>query len=167
MRLSRLNLALPADVTTLQATLDASPSYFIRSGGRPAAPEEAENELAGLPPGKSFVDKFFYALSVGDQTIGCADVIRGYPTPEKAFIGLLLLTDPWQGKGFGTRAYQAIEASFADWPEVTTVRLAVVATNGGAVQFWEKMGFFRTGEENPHKIGDRHTTAILMERQLP
>jgi hypothetical protein len=33
--------------------------------------------------------------------IGCADVIRGYPTPDKAVIGLLLLAESWQQHGFG------------------------------------------------------------------
>ena len=34
------------------------------------------------------------------RKLGCADILKSYPDEETAFIGLLLLSEKFQGKGF-------------------------------------------------------------------
>lgn len=87
-----------------------------------------------------------YGFYAGEAMIGCADLIRGYPTREKAVIGLLLLAEPWQRQGLGRAFALLIEQRIAAWSEVTTLRLGVVKTNAGALAFWGKLGYRETGE---------------------
>jgi RimJ/RimL family protein N-acetyltransferase len=110
-------------MAALACVLEAAPRYF--------------ELVTGLPPGPAEAD---------DAMIGCADVIRGYPTPDKAVIGLLLIAEPWQRKGIGRAFERLVCRTFADWPEITTARIGVVASNPGALAFWRKLGYRETGE---------------------
>ena len=90
-----------AEMAALQSVLEAAPAYFRIVGGAPPGPAEAQSLFTALPPGKGYDDKFVWGLYSGPAMIGCADVIRGYPTPDKVVIGLLLLAEPWQRHGLG------------------------------------------------------------------
>jgi RimJ/RimL family protein N-acetyltransferase len=81
------------------------------------------------PPEVGYADKLVWGITLEDVMVGCADVIRGWPSNETAYIGLLLLTESHHGTGLVRRAYEAIEAQARQWPQVRTLRLAVVATN--------------------------------------
>ena len=61
--------------------------------------------------------------------IGCADVIRAYPTRDKAVIGLLLLAEPWQQQGFGRAFAALVEQAIAAWPAIARLRLGVARPN--------------------------------------
>ncbi|MFF0266481.1 hypothetical protein [Kribbella sp. NPDC004536] len=55
----------------------------------------------------------------------------------------------------------------SSWPEVRTLRLAVVDTNAEvATGFWERQGFKATGEARPYRYDKLESTARLYEKQL-
>jgi RimJ/RimL family protein N-acetyltransferase len=85
--------------------------------------------------------------------IGCADVIRGYPTPDKAVIGLLLLAEPWQGHGFGRAFAALVEQAIAGWDAITRLRIGVALANSRALRFWQRLGYVETGEVKPADPG--------------
>jgi hypothetical protein len=123
--------------------------------------------LTELPPGKTLEDKRVFGAFLGERMIGCVDVARGYPGPGTAFVGLVLLAEPHQRSGHGTRLGEALESWLqAEWPEVRTLRLAVYATNEAALRFWEKVGYRATGERRLRQERGRDKELILMEKAL-
>jgi uncharacterized protein len=138
-----------AEMTALQAVLEAAPRYYEAVTGGPPGPAEAQSTFTALPPGRSYADKRVYGLYAGDAMIGAADVVRGWNAPRKAIIGLLLLAEAWLRRGIG-RAFEAlVEQAIGAWPEIETVRVAVAASNPGALAFWRGLGFRETGEVRP------------------
>lgn len=161
----RLLTGEPAEMAALQCVLEAAPRYFETITGMPPGGAEAQSTFTALPPGRTYDDKHVYGLYAGDTMIGCADVIRGYPVSEKAVIGLLLLAEPWQGQGFGRAFEQLVVHTLAGWPEITTVRIGIVAANTGALEFWRKLGYRETGETRaaePPFVAD----VIVLERPI-
>ena len=152
-------------MAALGCVLQAAPRYFHVVTGLPPSAAEAQSLFSALPPGKTYDDKRVFGLYAGDAMIGCADVVRGYPVREKAVIGLLLLAEPWQRRGLGRAFERLVVQSLADWPEITTARIAVIATNTGALAFWRKLGYRETGERRAASkpfVAD----AIVLERPI-
>jgi len=134
------------EMAALQRVLEAAPAYFETVTGLPPGNAEAQSTFTALPPGKGYEDKRVWGLYAGEQMVGCADVIRGYPVREKAVIGLLLLAERWQRRGLGRAFARLIEQVIAGWPEISTLRLGVVERNTGALAFWRKLGYVETGD---------------------
>jgi len=139
----------PAEVAAVQSVLAAAPGYFRATTGLPPDEAEARRLFADLPPGRSYADKHVWGLFADDAMIGCADVVRGWNGPDKAIIGLLLLAEPWQGRGIGRAFAALVEQAIAGWPEIESVRIGVVASHGRALGFWRRLGFRETGEVKP------------------
>jgi GNAT superfamily N-acetyltransferase len=116
--------------------------------------------LSATPPGKATADKFVLLFSRDGIPVGCADVIRGHPSPDVAFIGLLLLAEQAQGRSNGVHALAHIATLAAGWA-CTALRIAVIETNVRALAFWRREGFAELHRKPaPHFTGQ----AILMER---
>jgi len=150
------------EMAALQRVLEAAPAYFHTVTGLPPGPAEAQSTFTALPPGKDYDDKRVWGLYARNEMIGCADVIRGYPVRDKAVIGLLLLAEHWQRRGFGRAFALLVEQMIAAWPEIATLRIGVVPKNVGALAFWRKLGYVETGEVKALHIGD----AVVMEKPL-
>jgi RimJ/RimL family protein N-acetyltransferase len=142
-----------AEMAALQGVLEAAPAYFRIVGGAPPGPAEAQSLFTALPPGKGYDDKFVWGLYSGPAMIGCADVIRGYPTADKAVIGLLLLAESWQQYGFGRAFAALVEQAIADWSAITRLRIGVALANPRALRFWQRLGYIETGEVKPADPG--------------
>ena len=150
----------PEDVRILQALHAAAPGYSRIVHGREPGGREALETLNGLPPGKTPADKFVLGFFLGPDLIGCADLIRGYPTPEHAYIGLLLFSENQQNRGFGPKALAQIALVAARWG-CPWIRLAVIATNTRAHAFWRRQGFREVFRK---VIPDVTGEAIVMQR---
>ena len=85
-------------------------------------------------------DKFVLAVLEGEELLGCVDLIRGYPTPDTAYLGLLLLKECRQGRGIGSQVVLQLMEMAANWG-CTNMRLGVIETNLPALYFWTKHGF--------------------------
>jgi hypothetical protein len=81
---------------------------------------------------------------------------------------LLEVDGDHQGRGVGAAAYKLVEKYVGtSWPEVRTLRLAVVDTNVEvAAGFWRRKGFELTGEEKPYRYDKLESVARLYEKQL-
>ena len=149
-------------MAALQRVLEAAPTYFQTVTGLPPGPAEAQSTFTALPAGKHYDDKRVWGLYAGNEMIGCADVIRGYPVRDKAVIGLLLLAERWQRRGFGRAFALLVEQMIAVWPEIATLRIGVVEQNVGALAFWRKLDYVETGEMKTAGGGN----VIVMEKPL-
>jgi RimJ/RimL family protein N-acetyltransferase len=160
----RLLTGQPAEMAALQCVLEAAPAYFQTVTGVPPGGAEAQSTFTALPEGKTYDDKFVWGFYSGEAMIGCADVIRGYPVPEKAVIGLLLLAEDWQRRGLGRAFAALLEERIAGWAEVSRLRIGVVASNAAALAFWHKLGYRETGEvkANPEFLAD----VVVLEKPL-
>ena len=164
-RLERLPRT-PQQMSALQRVLEGAPGYFHRLTGRGPSPEAAEDLLAALPPGKTPDDKYVFGVYLSRELIGCIDIIRRYPSNACAFIGLLLVGEPWQRRGFGRAAYQELEAFARRWPECHFLRLAVAETNPPALHFWEKLGFRTIAARRSATGGAEPLDVRLMEKEV-
>lgn len=152
----------PADVAAVQALLEAAPDYALRVEGRLPRPGDALEALADLPPGVQPEAKLFGVYWQADERVGCLDLVRGYPEPTVAYLGLLLFAERVHGRGLGTEALAHAESLARGWG-CTALRLAVIETNLPALRFWRRRGF----RELYRKPMPRFTgEAIVMERAL-
>lgn len=159
-----LYLAAEEDSPRIQAVLDQAPTYTMNTEGVPMSPSGAQETLRTIPPGFSFDRKRVFLIQSGGEDVGVADVLEGFPSQGIAFIGLLLLAEPHQGKGLGAQAYQLLEA-YVKQNGLARVQIAVVDSNP-VEKFWEKMGFLRTGKTSPH-IGQKvQSVKRVMEKRL-
>ncbi len=157
----------PDEMAALQRVIEGAPTYARRITGYPPGPADAQSLMTGCPPGVGYSDKFVWGVTLDDDMIGCADVIRGWPSRETAHIGLLLLSESHHGRGLGQSAYQAVEAETHRWPGIRTLRLAVVATNAEVLPFWRRMGFAETGEVRPYRYDKLTSESIILAKRLP
>ncbi|MDF3832878.1 GNAT family N-acetyltransferase [Cupriavidus basilensis] len=139
-----------------------APSYSHLVEGRAPSNADVDDFFNSMPAGKEAADKFTIGLCVGTDMVGCADVIRAYPTSDCAFIGLLIFSEAHQSRGYGRTALRLIEEMTRGWG-CTMIRLAVISTNPRAFAFWQREGFdilYRTS--NPRFTGD----VIVMARAI-
>lgn len=136
----RFDAAERSDAEALQRLLEAAPSYSLIVQGTLPSPTAGEELLSELPPGKTADDKLVLGIFQGDELVGCADLFRGYPASEFAYIGLLLFSESDQRRGFGTEALSHIEALAASWG-CRLLRIGVIETNLPALSFWRRAGF--------------------------
>lgn len=150
----------------LQRVLEAAPDYAMRCTGRPPAPADAQSCFTILPPGRGYEDKFVLGVFDDERMIGIIDLLRGYPEPRTAHIGLLLLSEDAHGRGFGAQAYRLLKKKVQDWAGFNRMRIAVLKTNFEVASFWRKMGFSETGEIKPYTYDKLVTEAVIFEKPI-
>lgn len=154
------------EVSAIQAVFDDCPGYFERVTGRPAPAQEARTTLSELPAGAAAADKHDYAIRVDGRTVGCVDVVRGFPDARRAMLGLLLIGESSQGLGIGSAAYAHVEAIASTWRGCERVRIGVVRTNACVLGFWHAMGFEETGEIRPYRAGSIRSEVVVLEKRI-
>lgn len=150
--------------------LEAAPRYSELITGVPphvqSAEDFAEDFMDALPPGKGSEDKFVLGFFLDDQAVGCADLIRYYPDNKTAMLGLLLITESHQGKGFGKEALGLLEGLIKRWSGTERIRAGVLAVNSQVVKFWERQGFKNTGEKKSPKNGKTESEVWVFEKKI-
>jgi GNAT superfamily N-acetyltransferase len=149
----------------VQNILDRAPQYRMNVDGIADAPNDGLDSLTAIPPNCSMEQKYFLVLHSAGHPIGIADVVKDFPKPGTAFLGLFLLQENQQKKGLGLKGYELLENLIRNELCCNKIRLAVVDSN--PVQpFWEKLGFVATGEVRPHDGVDRKSLKRVMEKRL-
>lgn len=163
----RLLRGEPDEMRELQRLFDGSPSYTERVTGLPPGPADAQSLYSALPPGKAYDDKFVFGIFDDDRIVGCADVIRAYPDPHTALVGLLWVAEPFQRRGIGKAAYRRIEQTIRSWGDAfSCVRIGVVRTNDRVLPFWTTLGFVTTGEVKPYRYANLDSETIVLVKPL-
>jgi ribosomal protein S18 acetylase RimI-like enzyme len=111
-------------------------------------------------------DEDLLGIYENGEMVGCADVIRGFPDPTKATIGLLLIAEPHQGRGVGRAAYRQVEERIVYWGSCSEIALGVVRTNEQALAFWSKVGFVPTGTAKRYSNGSVSSELVLLAKRL-
>ncbi|MFG1627870.1 GNAT family N-acetyltransferase [Kribbella sp. NPDC049227] len=157
------------DVEALQELIESDPGYTERVTGYPPGPADAQSLLLMRPDGLAEDAKVVLGSFQDGRLVAVADLLRGFPNDHTAYIGLLEVHWNHQGLGLGRVTFDLVQRYVeTSWPEVRTLRLAIVATNAHvATAFWLRQGFEPTGEERPYRYDKLETTARLYEKQLP
>ncbi|MGI4858073.1 MAG: GNAT family N-acetyltransferase [Janthinobacterium lividum] len=139
-----------------------APGYTELVEGRAPSEDDVDDFFNGKPESKELSDKAGFGLYVGPDMVGCADVIRGYPSDDCAFIGLLLFSEAHQNRRYGRAALGMIDEIAGMWG-CGKLRLAVVTKNLRALAFWQREGFAVIHTKtNPRFLG----TVTVMERLI-
>ncbi|KOR22064.1 hypothetical protein ABW54_08470 [Burkholderia cenocepacia] len=139
-----------------------APSYTNLVKGRSPSAEDVDDFFFGKPVGTNAAQKSVFGFFVEREMIGCADVIRAYPTHDCIWIGLMLLTEANQGRGHGKAALKLVIEMAGEWGH-RAAQLAVVSTNPRAYAFWQREGFEETRRaSSPEFTGD----LIVMQRAI-
>ncbi len=154
------------NIGLVQKLFENSPTYFLYVSGEVAGLGEGEEAFRALPPDFPKENKHVLGIALQETFIGVVDCLIGYPSIEKAHVGLLLLDENYQAQGFGKRAYLEIEAYLKLFRSISTVRLSVVESNSEVLEFWRKMGFQRTGEVKSYSNKRIQSSVIIMEKEL-
>jgi RimJ/RimL family protein N-acetyltransferase len=76
------------------------------------------------------------------------------PSPDTAWIDLLVIRSVFQGRGYGSEAATLLETHLFSSPGIRQIALAVLVQNTPAMAFWEKRGYVRGGRYLDHEGDD-------------
>ena len=155
------------EMRELQRVLEEAPTYAQRITGLPPGKADAQSTYSALPDGKSYDDKFVFGVFRGTDMVGCADLIRGYPRPATAMLGLVLVSERCRHQGIGRLAYGLLEQFVQDWDVCDRIRIGVVRTNEEVIPFWTRLGFAATGESRPYRYASVSSEIVVFEKSLP
>jgi GNAT superfamily N-acetyltransferase len=156
----------PEDVEAVQAVIESDAGYVERVTGLPPGPADAQSLLLMRPPDLPEDHKVVYGVWCGAELVGLLDVLRGWPTAEVAHIGLLQVRGDRQREGIGRRAHALLLSRL--WPETTTLRIAVVATNAAVAEpFWRSLGYSPSGSPQPYRYANLVSTVQIFTREVP
>jgi GNAT superfamily N-acetyltransferase len=120
----------PEDVDAVQELIESDPGYTERITGYPPGASDAQSLLMMRPESLPEESKVVLGAFEADQLVAVVDLLRGFPNDHTAFIGLLEVHATHQGRGYGRTTYQLAQQYVeTTWPEIRTMRLAVVDTN--------------------------------------
>jgi RimJ/RimL family protein N-acetyltransferase len=157
----------PREMDELQSVLASAPEYSQLVTGAPPGRADAQSTYTILPPNKRYEDKFVFGIYVQGKCVGCIDLIRGYPTPATAMLGLLLVAESFQRRGVGSAAYSLVEDRIRAWGSCTRVQVGVVEANERAIPFWRRLGFRPTGEVRPYQYASVVSRTFIFEKEVP
>ena len=158
----QLSSSRSADVASLQALLESAPGYYRVTQDKLPPPTAATDLLGAVPHGRSQADAWVIGFFLAGDLVGCAGLVRGYPTKEAAFLGLLLFAESHQGQGYGVAALTQTDAVARSWG-CEKLRLAVIETNVRARSFWRREGFVEVARE---PVAGFSGDAVVMQRRL-
>lgn len=133
---------IPEEIGAVQVLFDANPDYFVRIGGQPPRPDEAQMEFdEPLPSNLTFGARWFAGVFDRSAVLrGVMTVVSDLSAPGVWHIGLFFIEGALRGTGAALELHGAFEAhakaSGAGW-----LRLAVIAGNAPAERFWAKCGY--------------------------
>jgi len=157
-----------SDAAELQRFFDANPAYFEGVNGEPARADEAEHELADVPPaGMAYREMVLLGfMDEGDAAlVGMATVVVDLIAEHVGHIGLFIVATALHGSGAAHSLYRRLERWLvergAHW-----IRLGVVAGNTRAERFWERSGYVQVRERGPVPMGRKTNLLRVMVKPV-
>lgn len=141
MHLKRLDPASEADrQLTAQLACDSA-DYRLQTYGRLPVAQDGHLLFDGFPPGCAPENRLVLAAYDKEILVGLAQIARAYPTPDTAYIGLLLVNPAQRRRHHGCRIVEHLSQKARSWPGILRWQLSVLDTNINAISFWRHCGF--------------------------
>lgn len=104
--------------------------------------------------------------AAGAEMIGLVDFRLGWPADDLAYLGMVMVAEPYQRQGVGTKAWLTLKPWLADAAGVSRVRLGVEQFNHDGLRFFRSVGFRLTGESNRMSVGSKLVRLLYMEQEI-
>lgn len=140
----RIRELFPSETALVAQFYREAPDYWLLAEGRVDPEAQAQEFFTDAPPNCDPAQSDRLGLFLNQRLSGVAEVSYGFPEPNDAYLGLMVL-GPWaQGAGHGRTFLQHAEA-LARKRHAARLFLAVLDVNPRGRAFWEREGFTYTG----------------------
>jgi GNAT superfamily N-acetyltransferase len=121
--------------------LQAADYYHLWLGHDPG-PEQVDEVFSACPPNCDPAQSQRLGLFLDGQLAGVAELSFGFPLPEDAYLGLMILAPAARGHGHGAAFTSHLETLARHSPRLY---LGVLQANARGHAFWARQGFVPTG----------------------
>lgn len=135
----------------------------LESGLRPDSAADAFFD--DRPPAGSDAPFKFGVSGDDGALVAIGDLAYGYPDPDDAYLGLLLLVPEVRGRGLGETIFREVKR-VAGQHGASRLLVGVIDANARARAFWERQGFALTRTSGPHVFGQRQHIVHRFELSL-
>ena len=165
-----LDASLHADA--LQRVYELSPAYWAMYHLAQAPAGQAARDLAAIADEPGRMGLGIAAANepgnaaAGAQLVGMVDLRLHWPDQDTAYLGILMVAEPFQRQRVGSDAWALLEPWLAGDAGQRAVKLGVEQFNPGALKFFQTLGFTLTGEAQRIRSGKRLVRLLAMEKEL-
>ena len=121
--------------------LQAADYYQLWLGADPGA-EQVDEVFTACPPNCDPARSHRLGLFLDEQLAGVAELSFGFPMPEDAYLGLMILAPFARSKGHGSAFMAHVETLAHPSPRIY---LGVLQANTRGHAFWVRLGYGPTG----------------------
>lgn len=140
------------DLAAVAAFYGAAPDYWLLAQGACDPDARAAAFFTDTPPGCDPAAAHRLGLFLGARLSGVAELSFGFPAPDDAYLGLMIL-GPWaQGAGHGRTLLAETERRARD-TGAQRLFLGVLDANPRGRAFWLREGFRPTGVRRTDDLG--------------
>ena len=170
--ISLLPLDTEYHAEALQELYRASPQYWrmYELAGSPEGQAARDLAEAAQTPGRTMMGivRHLDRNHPGSQTalIGLVDFRLHWPRANLAYLGMVMVAEPFQRRGIGRQAWALLHPWLAESAQIETVRLGVEQFNHKGLHFFSSLGFELTGDTNRIRVGERLVRLLYMEINL-
>jgi ribosomal protein S18 acetylase RimI-like enzyme len=170
--ISLLPLTLADHAEALQEVYRATPGYWqmYHLASSPAGQAERDLEAAASTPGRTLLG-IVRRIAPNDATagvemVGIIDFRLHWPDPDVAYIGMVMVAEPYQRQGIGSAAWHLLAPWLAQGAQMSSARLGVEQFNPNALLFFQSLGFTLTGDATRVQSGQRWVRLLYMGYDL-
>ena len=147
------------DRPAVAALLTQAQDYYHLWLGHAPGEAEVEDVFNHGPPGFDLARTQWLGLYLNGRLSGLAELSFGFPGPDDAYLGLMILAPEARGAGHGAQFLAHVEALARPCPNLY---LGVLEANPRGRAFWQRQGFTPTGVSR-HDDATGHTIHRLMK----
>jgi GNAT superfamily N-acetyltransferase len=133
-----------SDLELVVAAYQEARDYWSLADRKPPDRAKAAAFFTDHPPGSDPSRSHHLGLFAENQLVGLAELCFGFPQPQDAYLGLMILSPRCRGMGLGAAFLAHIEA-LALTGGARQLFLAVLQENPRGKAFWQREGFRPTG----------------------
>ncbi len=154
------------DTAAVRDLFARAADYVLLETGEPPDDARTIDFFTGAPPSIDPATSLRLGMFLsGGQLVAIAELAFGYPNPDDAYIGLLLIDPNHRDKRLGQQMLGHVFAG-ASARKAKRILIAVLEDNPKAQRFWQKMGFVEDLRSAPTQIGSKTHIKIRMTRRL-
>jgi len=139
--------------------------YILMERDEPPGPDVTEEFFTDTPPGCDPAASLRLGLFKDSHLIAVAESAFGYPEPDDAYLGLMIVSPRARGTGAGSYLLNHIEAE-ARARACKNLYLAVLDANPRGQSFWEREDFTVAATNRPVTLGAKTQMAKRMVKAL-